>query len=72
MNLELDGKVALIGGSSKGLGKGCALELAKDREETPWLDVDMAAKSGTYKETPEIADLPHEFKVNLVVELYSK
>ena len=30
MNLELDGKVALIGGSSKGLGKGCALELAKE------------------------------------------
>lgn len=30
MNLELDGKVALIGGSSKGLGKGCAVELAKE------------------------------------------
>ena len=30
MNLELNGKVALVGGSSKGLGKGCAVELAKE------------------------------------------
>ena len=30
MNLELRGKVAIIGGSSKGLGKACAVSLAKE------------------------------------------
>ena len=67
------GDVISIRNKAKGqLRIQAALELAKDREETPWLDIDMAAKSGTYKESPEISDLPHEFKVNLVVELYSK
>lgn len=30
MNLKLTDKIALIGGASKGLGKGCALQLAKE------------------------------------------
>lgn len=30
MNFELEGKVAIIGGSSKGLGKACAISLAKE------------------------------------------
>ncbi len=30
MNLNLKNKVALIGGASKGLGKGCALQIAKE------------------------------------------
>ncbi|MFH2143393.1 MAG: SDR family oxidoreductase [Bacteroidota bacterium] len=30
MNFELKGKVAIIGGSSKGLGKACAISLAKE------------------------------------------
>uniref|UniRef100_UPI00331C95ED SDR family NAD(P)-dependent oxidoreductase n=1 Tax=Petrimonas sp. TaxID=2023866 RepID=UPI00331C95ED len=30
MNLNISGKVAIIGGSSKGLGKACAVALAKE------------------------------------------
>ena len=30
MNFELKGKVAIIGGSSKGLGRACAIALAKE------------------------------------------
>ena len=30
MNLDLKNKVAIIGGSSKGIGKGCAISLAKE------------------------------------------
>jgi len=30
MNFELKGKVAIVGGSSKGLGKACAISLAKE------------------------------------------
>ena len=30
MDLDINGKVALVGGSSRGLGLGCALQLAKE------------------------------------------
>ena len=49
-----------------------ALELAASREDSPWVDVDSSNFSGTFKDLPDVADLPQEFKVNLVVELYSK
>ena len=49
-----------------------ALDLSASREDTPWVDVDKSNFSGTFKDLPDVADLPQEFKVNLVVELYSK
>lgn len=49
-----------------------ALELAHQREQTTWLEVDEKALSGVYKALPDLDQLPSEFKVNYVVELYSK
>lgn len=49
-----------------------ALELARQRETTEWLEVDEKALSGVYKSLPDLDQLPPEFKVNYVVELYSK
>lgn len=49
-----------------------ALELAQQRKQPEWLDVDAKQKKGTFKSYPDINELPSEFKVNLVVELYSK
>jgi small subunit ribosomal protein S4 len=49
-----------------------ALELMQQRAPAPWIEVDPKKMVGTFKQTPDIADLPAEFKVNLVVELYSK
>lgn len=49
-----------------------ALELAQQRQSSSWVEVDSKAMSGVYKEHADIAELPAEFKVNLVVELYSK
>lgn len=49
-----------------------ALELAHQREATEWLEVDDKALSGVYKSLPDLEQLPPEFKVNYVVELYSK
>lgn len=49
-----------------------ALELAQQRQASSWVDVDAKAMSGVYKEHADVAELPAEFKVNLVVELYSK
>ena len=49
-----------------------AIELAKTREMMSWFDVNADALEGTFKDVPDAAELPQEFKVNLVVELYSK
>jgi small subunit ribosomal protein S4 len=49
-----------------------ALDLAQQRKAAEWLDVDVKNKKGTFKTYPDISELPAEFKVNLVVELYSK
>lgn len=49
-----------------------ALELAQQSPQHDWLDVDATKLMGTFKAQPKVAELPPEFKVNLVVELYSK
>ena len=49
-----------------------ALELAEQRTDPEWLEVNAKEMKGTFKTFPEMSDLPAEFKVNLVVELYSK
>ncbi len=67
------GDVISIRNKAKGqLRIKSALDLAKDREDTPWLEVNTSGMTGTFKELPEVSELPQEFKVNLVVELYSK
>jgi small subunit ribosomal protein S4 len=49
-----------------------ALELAQQAAQPDWLDLDATKMAGTFKALPKMADLPAEFKINLVVELYSK
>ncbi len=49
-----------------------ALDLAQQRQAVSWIDVDSTKMTGTLKDTPDVTELPAEFKVNLVVELYSK
>lgn len=49
-----------------------ALELAQQRKAAEWLEVDAKQKKGIFKRYPDMSELPSEFKVNLVVELYSK
>jgi small subunit ribosomal protein S4 len=67
------GDVVSIRERSKGqLRIAAALDLAQQRAASSWLDVDAKDFSGTYKNEAELDELPAEFKVNLVVELYSK
>lgn len=49
-----------------------ALELTEQRSDVAWVDVDKKKMCGIFKALPNISELPAEFKVNLVVELYSK
>lgn len=49
-----------------------ALDLSKQRTAVTWLDLDEKELKGKLTELPEVDQLPAEFKVNLVVELYSK
>lgn len=49
-----------------------ALELAKQRPLADWLSVDTDKVQGSFKRFPEADEMPSEFKVHLVVELYSK
>ncbi len=58
--------------SKKQLRIQAALELAQQRGAFSWLEVEVKQMQGTYKDWAQIDELPAEFKVNLVVELYSK
>jgi small subunit ribosomal protein S4 len=49
-----------------------ALQLAAQRAEVEWVDVDVDKKSGVFKHAPDRSDLPSEINENLIVELYSK
>jgi Ribosomal protein S4 and related proteins len=49
-----------------------ALELAGQRADVGWVDVDSTKMEGTFKTQPERADLSQDINENLIVELYSK
>ncbi len=48
------------------------LDMAKQRAEVTWVEVDTKAMSGIYKAHPDRADLSQEINEQLIVELYSK
>lgn len=49
-----------------------ALEVAKQRAQPHWIEIDDKKLQGTFKAVPERSDLPVEYNENLIVELYSK
>ncbi len=49
-----------------------ALELAEQRPDFDWLTIDAKQMSGVFTRSPDSNEIPPEFKVHLVVELYSK
>ena len=58
--------------AKKQLRIAAAIDLAQQREPVSWIEVDIKKLLGTIKGDPDVSELPQEFKVNLVVELYSK
>jgi len=49
-----------------------ALNLAGQRSNVEWLDVNSEKKEGVFKRVPDRSDLPADINENLIVELYSK
>ncbi len=49
-----------------------ALEIATQRVDVEWVDVNSGKLEGVFKRYPERDDLPAEINENLIVELYSK
>ena len=49
-----------------------ALNLASQRSVVEWLEVDATKMEGTFKASPERAELSADINEQLIVELYSK
>lgn len=49
-----------------------SLELAKQRPVMSWIELDEAKLEGTFKTSPDRAELPADINEQLIVELYSK
>ena len=67
------GDVITVRSKAKAQGRiQAALALSEQRVPSDWLLVDVANYKGSLSRYPMLDDLSSEFKVNLVVELYSK
>ena len=58
--------------AKKQLRISAAVDLAQQRPQVSWIEVDSKKLLGTFKGQPDVLELSAEFKVSLVVELYSK
>jgi len=65
-------EVSIDGNSKTQLRIKAALEAAEVRGFPEWLEVDIKAFKGVFKNKPERDDLPATINESLVVELYSK
>ena len=65
-------KVSLSQSARQQLRVQSALQLASQRAEVSWVDVDASSFEGVFKRVPDREELPAEINENLIVELYSK
>lgn len=64
--------VEVMGSAREQLRVKAAVEAAEQRGFPDWLDVDVKAMKGVFKNAPERSDLPSDINEALVVALYSK
>lgn len=64
--------IAIREKAKKQLRISAALGLTANHTPVSWIEVDPKEMKGTFKAAPQVSELPAEFKVSLVVELYSK
>ena len=70
--VEVGDVVSLREKSKKQLRVQTAMQLASQRGEVEWIQVDSNKLEGVFSRNPDRADLPAEINENLIVELYSK
>lgn len=71
-SVQVDDVIEIRDRAKKHLRISAAMEIAKGRPDAAWISVDAKKMQGTFKRYPDIDELPSEFLVNLVIELYSK
>lgn len=70
--LTAGSEVAIREKAKKQLRISAALGLTANHNAVSWIEVNPTDMKGTFKVAPEVSELPAEFKISLVVELYSK
>jgi len=70
--VKADDVVAVAEKSKSQLRIAAALQLAAQRGQVDWVEVNADKKEGVFKRLPDREELPAEINENLIVELYSK
>ncbi|EKE01915.1 MAG: 30S ribosomal protein S4 [uncultured bacterium] len=70
--VEANDEVAIKEKNKKQSRISASIELAEKGVIPEWLTLDSVKMSGIFKRYPDVGEFPPEFKVHLVVELYSK
>ena len=71
-SVKPEDRVSLSQSARQQLRVQSALQLASQRAEVSWVDVDASSFEGVFKRVPDREELPTEINENLIVELYSK
>ncbi len=71
-SVKPEDRVSLTRSAREQLRVQSALQLASQRAEVSWVDVDASSFEGVFKRVPDREELPTEINENLIVELYSK
>jgi small subunit ribosomal protein S4 len=71
-SVKPEDRVSLSQSARQQLRVQSALQLASQRAEVSWVDVDATTFEGVFKRAPDREELPTEINENLIVELYSK
>ena len=71
-SVKPEDRVSLSQSARQQLRVQSALQLAAQRAEVSWVDVDASSFEGIFKRAPDREELPTEINENLIVELYSK
>ena len=71
-SVKPEDRVSLSESARQQLRVQSALQLASQRAEVSWVDVDASSFEGVFKRAPDREELPTEINENLIVELYSK
>jgi small subunit ribosomal protein S4 len=71
-SVKPEDRISLSQSARQQLRVQSALQLASQRAEVSWVDVDASSFEGVFKRAPDREELPTEINENLIVELYSQ